>query len=187
MFQNTADIERFILAGNAVFTLESEKTGAHFTYRVTRAPEGRNPVYFVGVLTGPNNEDDYSYAGILRMGTAHDTNPHREVFEFRTTAKSRIAATALSVVGFKWFWDRVSAGRMPAGVTMRHSGSCGRCGRTLTTPESIERGIGPECAKTMGIATVKPLKSNRTNGPKTEVSRVGVDRPLNASPAWLAN
>ena len=29
-------------------------------------------------------------------------------------------------------------------------GSCGHCGRTLTNPESIERGIGPICAERMG-------------------------------------
>lgn len=29
-------------------------------------------------------------------------------------------------------------------------GSCGHCGRTLTNPESIERGIGPICAGKMG-------------------------------------
>jgi hypothetical protein len=26
-----------------------------------------------------------------------------------------------------------------------HEGRCGRCGRALTVPESVERGIGPEC------------------------------------------
>lgn len=32
----------------------------------------------------------------------------------------------------------------------REIGHCGHCGRTLTNPESIERGIGPVCAGKMG-------------------------------------
>jgi hypothetical protein len=30
-----------------------------------------------------------------------------------------------------------------------HEGKCGRCGRLLTVPSSIESGIGPECSKIM--------------------------------------
>lgn len=30
-------------------------------------------------------------------------------------------------------------------------GHCGHCGRTLTNPESLERGIGPVCASKMGF------------------------------------
>jgi hypothetical protein len=29
----------------------------------------------------------------------------------------------------------------------RQAGRCFRCGETLTTPESIERGLGPKCFK----------------------------------------
>jgi hypothetical protein len=28
-----------------------------------------------------------------------------------------------------------------------HEGSCARCGKKLTVPESIESGFGPECVK----------------------------------------
>jgi hypothetical protein len=30
--------------------------------------------------------------------------------------------------------------------------SCVRCGRTLTDPESIERGIGPECEQRLAVS-----------------------------------
>jgi hypothetical protein len=39
-----------------------------------------------------------------------------------------------------------------ATYTVQLSKRCLRCNRTLTTPESLERGIGPECANIMGIA-----------------------------------
>jgi hypothetical protein len=38
-------------------------------------------------------------------------------------------------------------GKTPAEVDLEvwHEGRCGACGRRLTVPESIERGLGPEC------------------------------------------
>jgi hypothetical protein len=40
-----------------------------------------------------------------------------------------------------------------------HEGRCGRCGRKLTVPESIESGFGPECASILGLdaSTQVPL------------------------------
>lgn len=35
-------------------------------------------------------------------------------------------------------------------VEIWHEGKCGRCGRQLTVPESIESGFGPECVKMIG-------------------------------------
>src|SRR5882672_9405186 len=34
-------------------------------------------------------------------------------------------------------------------IEIWHSGSCGRCGRTLTVPESVLSGFGPECINKM--------------------------------------
>ena len=32
-------------------------------------------------------------------------------------------------------------------VKVFHSGKCGKCGKKLTTPESIKSGLGPYCSK----------------------------------------
>jgi hypothetical protein len=48
-------------------------------------------------------------------------------------------------VAFAWFWDRLRNGNLPEQVEVHHEGRCGRCGRALTVPESIESGFGPEC------------------------------------------
>ena len=37
----------------------------------------------------------------------------------------------------------------------RHEGRCGRCGRALTVPESIDTGFGPHCAAEMGVPWTK--------------------------------
>src|ERR1700704_41531 len=61
----------FVLAGNAIFTLVSQKTGTRFTFKVSKAKANaaypnQLPTYFVLVLTGSSNYDNYSYIGLLQ-------------------------------------------------------------------------------------------------------------------------
>jgi hypothetical protein len=123
---------QFALAGNAVFTLQSKKTGERFTYRVRAADQG--PMHFVAVLTGPNNATDWKYLGFLRRGVY-----------FHGGAKARISATAPSAKAFDWFWRNTARGVEMPSLEVHHEGKCGRCGRPLTVPESIASGFGPEC------------------------------------------
>ena len=58
---NVAD---FMVAGNAIFTVTSKKTGTRFTYRVRKGKDESAP-YFVSVLTGSDNESDYRYLGTI--------------------------------------------------------------------------------------------------------------------------
>lgn len=126
-----ANARRFILAGNARVTLESVKTGARFTFRVRQKDDG---FYFVSVLTGSDNEADYTYLGTIRGG------------RYAHGRKSRICAAAPSAKAFEWAWPRLAAGSVPDGLRVWHEGRCGRCNRPLTVPESIASGLGPECA-----------------------------------------
>jgi hypothetical protein len=128
----------FILAGNAYFTIVSKVSGKRYTYRVSQ-PKGKD-IHFVSYLTGPENTSDYTYLGIIRN------------FEFRTTAKSagQLADGFPPAVAFAFLWKWVQPSQkkadMPSTMEFWHEGRCGRCGRKLTVPESIEAGIGPECA-----------------------------------------
>lgn len=128
---NNAAIKTFITAGRAVFTLESRKTGVHYTYKVERSSDGGDTL-FAKVLTAP---ETYTYAGILT---------DRGV---RQTKGSKIGPQAPSVKGLDWFLSHMDSEL----VVFRHEGRCGRCGRPLTTPESIDRGLGPDCAEAMGL------------------------------------
>jgi hypothetical protein len=129
----------FALAGNATLTISSLRTGARFTYKVRQAKDKENGLvkpgmYFVSLLSGPDNENDYACLGMIRNG------------RFTLTKASKAGAEALSVKAFEFFM------RMPVlhpQIEIRHEGHCGRCGRTLTVPESIDLGIGPECIKMM--------------------------------------
>jgi hypothetical protein len=143
MFNTAADARTYTQAGRATITLLSRKTGKHLTYKVSRAHNddgSAKDLWFVGVLTGPENTSDYSYLGIIS-----------ETGEFRTTGKSKFAPDSTVARAFNYFWKHAVADAIPADLEVRHSGHCGRCGRLLTVPESIEAGIGPECAGKMGL------------------------------------
>lgn len=128
MLQNPA---QFIKAGKAVFTIENTETGNHFTYKAKKAED--KDIWFISLLNGPDNNSNYQYMGCL-FGD-----------EFRRTAKSRITDQAPSFKAFAWTWARILKNALPQNVKVHHEGRCGRCGRRLTTPESIKAGYGPEC------------------------------------------
>lgn len=128
----------FIVAGSAIFTV-SNPAGVHYTFRVTKKPgRGPNdgPVWFVSLLTGPENTTDYTYLGMLDGGTG----------DVRLTRASKLGDASMPVQVVRWAVRLLRSGKpVPAGYGVRHVGKCGRCARALTVPESIDRGIGPEC------------------------------------------
>jgi len=130
-------VRNFVLAGNATFTLVSKRTGTRFTYRVaTKVVDGPTPtetrnLYFVSVLTGPDNQNDYQF-----LGTIFDRD------QYRHGRRSRITEDAVSARAWDWFWRMLRGGNLQE-VEVWHEGRCGRCGRPLTVPESIAVGLGP--------------------------------------------
>jgi hypothetical protein len=143
-FLTIADAKAFALAGNAIITLQSLKTGLHFTYRIRQARdkvthEPTPELYFVSLLANgsADEENSYRYLGMIKEGT------------FRLTRASSAGESAASVKAFRFFWASVE---LHEALVVRHEGRCGRCGRTLTVPSSIDRGIGPECAGIMEAA-----------------------------------
>ena len=140
MFTTADAVLQYVTAGNATVTVTSAKTGKHFTFRCRkpdpREGDRREPPVFVSTLVGPDNTADYKYFGLLRDG------------EFRHGgAKAKIADAAPSVKAWAWVWAWLRAGALPADCAIAHNGTCGRCGRVLTTPESIDAGFGPECLR----------------------------------------
>jgi hypothetical protein len=122
----------FIKAGDAVFTIQNESTGNRLTFRVQKHQE--KDLWFVKVLCGPDNESDYVYIGCI---FGHD---------FRRTAASRVGEDAQSYQVFRWLSAYLeSEYELPECVHVYHEGRCGRYGRRLTVPGSIEQGFGPEC------------------------------------------
>lgn len=147
-----ADFAMFATGGDAVFTLTSKRTGAAYTYHVQigqggepGAPSMLTPPFFVRLLTGPDNTSDFTYIGLIQRKSGPGC------MEFRTTKASKLPVTATPVAAFAYSWrNRMRLDK--AGVEFRHAGRCAKCGRPLTTPESIDRGFGPECWARMGGA-----------------------------------
>jgi len=124
----------YMLAGDATITVVSARTGTRFTYRIAakkNVKEGDDSVHFVSLLNGPENTRDYMFLGTIFAEE-----------RFRHGKKSPISPEAPSAQAFNWLWQNLDSDR----VEVWHSGKCGRCGRLLTDPASIERGLGPKCA-----------------------------------------
>lgn len=103
--------------------------GGRRTIRVSADVEGKR---FVSLLTGP---DSYTCVGLVTD----------QGFRFTRKWESHDAPlTRAAVAAIITFDPQVleAAGKVYA----MESGNCWVCGRELTTPESIEAGIGPVCA-----------------------------------------
>lgn len=142
------DIERFVFAGKAHFTIRSRKTGTRFTFKVQASDDGK--CYFVKVLNGPDNYRNYQYMGMI-------FEPKTEAL--RWTKKSKVSKDAPSFKAASFFFSNLGH----PGIEFYHEGKCGRCNKKLTVPESIQTGLGPVCAggrrRTPGlIATHEQLR-----------------------------
>lgn len=133
------EIQQFIFASNATFTIENEKSGNRFTYKVVRKnkKDKAGYIWFVNLLNGPDNVIDYQSLCFM-FGNENG-------FCIRQN-KQRIKPTATSYIAFDWLIKQINEKKeLIAGVNFYHEGKCCRCGRKLTVPESIKSGIGPEC------------------------------------------
>ena len=136
--RNEITDKRFFEAGRAVFTVDNGK-GTHYTYKISHRDE--NQPLFVSLLTGPDNTSSYTYMGI------YDPNTH----QVRLTQKSKYTEETQPVKVVRWAIKQVVENKpLPEGYQIHHEGRCCKCGRTLTTRESCDRGVGPECWEKMG-------------------------------------
>lgn len=126
----------FLLAGKATLTVVSLATEKRLTFQVRQWKKAKNgTMHFVSVRTG----NDYAKIGVIRDGEKfwHDDN------------RADLPFTDERVKGFRYVFEHLKAKHMPPQAEIWHVGQCGRCARPLTDPESIARGIGPECASKM--------------------------------------
>jgi hypothetical protein len=145
-------IVEFMWAGNAKFTLVSGKTGLRFTYRLRVKKEDvaanlADPVYFLSLLRGSDNEADYVYVGVIR----------RKECALRLTPASKVGNSAQSVQACAWFLRQLRVKADVLGddaplLQFWHTGRCGKCGRLLTVPGSVLLGLGPVCDGRMEAA-----------------------------------
>ena len=120
---------------NGTYTLINTEAGTHRTFKIhtqpadaTFQPNGR----IISLLTGSDNEHDYTGIGFV-------TNNGIKVWSKKKGTEFEKLA--------KFFETVVTTNRYSGRVKVELSKKCLVCNRELTTPESIEEGIGTVCKK----------------------------------------
>lgn len=116
----------------------------HWLRRLIESGERKEGTMVVGWLRGPDNSSDYT-------GFAFAIPDGRGGYRFYPWHKVDQGKYAHQIWSAKYILHLFKTD--PVGLQDRRyayammSGNCSRCGRTLTVPASINRGLGPECAK----------------------------------------
>ena len=142
---STLTLRSYLLAGRALFTLQSTRTNNRYTYMVNAIDPAKitgraKSLHFVKLLVGPDNDSSYRHIATIFDGKDLRYGKH-------------VSPQSKPFVAFNWLWEYVKVrpdatpDSLPYVVRFYMSKRCCRCGRTLTTPESVLAGIGPECAE----------------------------------------
>ena len=119
---------------NGTITIRNRSTGEHRTFRIQTQPD--NATFcpgsrLVSILCGPNNSSDYRNFGFA--------TPVAGVWLWKKFCNDRAYEVYQDMLLHPRHWEN-------RGYEYMCEGRCRRCNRKLTTPESIESGIGPVCA-----------------------------------------
>jgi len=130
------------------WTVENTKTGEHRTFRITRtrkesskfAPGQR----LVELMVGPCNETSFKGFGFAKVDTivvwrSKSGTENPSSFDF-------FASMLGGLMGGE---NRMGTNWESKGYVLKGDAKCYACGRKLTTPESLNAGIGPICAGRM--------------------------------------
>jgi ssDNA-binding Zn-finger/Zn-ribbon topoisomerase 1 len=159
----------FVLAGKALFTV-SNGAGDWYTFAVDKDGDR----YRVRWFAGKDNAQPSSYAPLGTMDAdltltvspkccpkcdgsmaqrtrRSDGKPFMGCQSFpRCNGTAEVDTREPTAIKAFRFAMLVVAGMIPetmyAAAEVMHANKCGKCRRTLTTPESITKGIGPECS-----------------------------------------
>jgi len=123
---------------NGIFTIKSP-SGDHRTFRVHtwKQKEGEiKTTRSIGLLVGEKNTTDYNDFAFV------DGKKIIVWKKFRGTQLEKFAVLVQDMLFGSHYKNM--------GMELLITKNCMRCNRALTTPQSIEDGIGPECKQMMG-------------------------------------
>jgi hypothetical protein len=136
-----------LAAGNVVVTVTSKQTGDHITVKLAsrlKNDSGRGkkwqpvgPDEASHIFMSVRSADDAGWDD--KIGTYYPRNGR--FYEDRKADPARVWAAAAVLNWLNGDPETLKEER----ATYQESNECGRCGRELTDPVSIERGIGPTC------------------------------------------
>jgi hypothetical protein len=118
-----------IATHNGTWTVVSLKTGDHRTFKISTWTKKENTPRVVSLLVGSDNESDYQSFGFVNLNGIYVWKKYRGTkFEQYARMLEKLPQHIENQL-----------------VDVHHEGRCRMCNRKLTTPESIENGIGPVC------------------------------------------
>ena len=119
---------------NGTITLRNPETGEHRTFNIATRDFKGEERRVLSLLVGPDNTSDFQgFAFVLDTGVIRVWRRFREFNGM--SQHERLAKCLQSMRALE------ESGRLEVFT----EGRCRRCNRTLTTPESVESGIGPVC------------------------------------------
>ncbi len=121
--------------GKGYFTVTDEDQG-HRTFRVSPAQSWCDGKTVIALLTGPNNVWSYTGVGFVTSEGVQVWAKAKKTFPDVEHWTDRLVA------------DVTGAAQLTIEMAKQHvltSENCFVCGKLLTDPESIDRGIGPVC------------------------------------------
>lgn len=133
----SSSMENGIIPFNGRFTIESPR-GGHKTFQIRTAKGGNlKGKRILSIFFGRENTDDRQYEGfafvnddrIAIWGKKNDQT-HQMYVRMLTDLVAKGESSELYAMGYRLLMEK----------------KCRVCNRTLTNPESIKSGIGPECA-----------------------------------------
>jgi hypothetical protein len=121
----------FVMAGRATFTVDTPHD--YYTFHVWKKR-----------FKGAGRTWWFAYQDTRLGRYIGSIEPHAG--RIQLTSKSWIGRDDPLFVTLQTVLDHIWHNTaLPGDWSIMHAGTCGACGRALTAPESIERGIGPEC------------------------------------------
>lgn len=134
LFSDPNQAFRYITGGHGTFTLVGKN--ARYTYSTSQSADDKgnlSPI-FIRVKTGPDNDAYIGYLPLTNLASLQ--------------AGKKGLPGAQSYQALEW-WLKSFMAKSPkiTDAQVWHEGTCCRCGRQLTVPESIASGIGPVCAE----------------------------------------
>lgn len=144
IFTDSENLNRYILGGRAVVTLESPKGKKHtYVYMVPKNSE--------------NFPDDVRFIYALHDGKKQFYIGMLEKDVFRLTRNSRFLPDTEIVKGAKYIENMRHNQSFLNDSPMKiyHEGTCARCGRKLLDVRSIKQGFGSKCIRRIKDGEIK--------------------------------
>jgi len=128
------DVKKFITGGKAEFTVQNVVSNNHLTFSISK--DKVKPHFYVNVC--------YSYVQYIYIGLLVINDGKYSFIKSKRLQDSKEDSTSVKVIEYmiKYYLNSDDGHN---NLAFYHHGRCCKCGRPLTTPESIQKGIGPFC------------------------------------------